>query len=725
MLRRFLLFMLVVLGLGSAARATSRKTADLSLVEPSGANAQWDSETHVFTWTFSYDGRISFPDLTGDLSGYALVVLETEDLTDGNSEDDSKPGFRLDLLLENNETLIGYNYKAAWETDGRLVVDLSAYDKEKLAQVKEFRLNTNSNSGSVVVKSVSLVPPLSLDFDEDGKAYIRPQDLADFANGLTVDVETGKITKRGTDAANIKLLLDDVDLSDVASFKVECIETTSGLWTATTFQSDGWGQSWYTSRAGATVEDKYRKELCHASAIELGFDESKEGEVTISSICLQKGMLTVSGNDVVLKDVPFYDAATGSVVTPLWNVGKETAEVYGNCNNVQACGFYADLDGYKEIRVYPGNGCSNLRFWFMSAKHFNEGVTGTDDAMLTIYPIPVEGKDYAVIDIAGIKAQCAGKAYLMGAKANAGTNVTISDITALSNADYTIGGFGLWPTGMKEEMAASGASIVDATGLNNFTPIALETANPNCLFLVSDASKLSNEKNVLVKGEDGTYACANLDLESGYSFRTPYAFTAGKAEVKKTVGPNFGTFVSPFEVAVPESCKAYNLTGVDENNVVTGEETVTVTANKPVLLAGDGECTFEAEDVTVEVTPASLVNGILNGVYESGITAPQGSYVLQTQDDVTAFYNVAEADKQKVTPFTAYLTLPTAAGVNAQSLSIGFDNEGTTYVDAAASEGTVAVETVYDLQGRKLGTPIKGVNLLRLSDGSVKKVVIK
>lgn len=39
MLRRFLLFMLVVLGLGSAARATSRKTADLSLVEPSGANA--------------------------------------------------------------------------------------------------------------------------------------------------------------------------------------------------------------------------------------------------------------------------------------------------------------------------------------------------------------------------------------------------------------------------------------------------------------------------------------------------------------------------------------------------------------------------------------------------------------------------------------------------------------------------------------------------------------
>ena len=158
---------------------------------------------------------------------------------------------------------------------------------------------------------------------------------------------------------------------------------------------------------------------------------------------------------------------------------------------------------------------------------------------------------------------------------------------------------------------------------------------------------------------------------------------------------------------------------------MTGEETATVAANKPVLLAGDGECTFEAEDVTVEATPASLVNGILNGVYEAGTTAPEGSYVLQTQDDVTAFYKVAEGGKQRVTPFTAYLALPTAAAVNAKSLSVSFDNAGTTRVDDAAAEGPATVEAVYDLQGRKLDAPTKGVNLLRLSDGSVKKVIVK
>ena len=270
------------------------------------------------------------------------------------------------------------------------------------------------------------------------------------------------------------------------------------------------------------------------------------------------------------------------------------------------------------------------------------------------------------------------------------------------------------------------AMVMDATGLTNTEAMELSSANPNCLFLVSDASKLSNEKNVLVKGEDGTYACANLALESGYSFRTPYSFTVEAASVKKTVGPNFGTFVSPFEVAVPDGCKAYNLTGVDENNVVTGEETATVAANKPVLLAGDGECTFEAEDVTVEATPASLlVNGILNGVYETGTMAPEGSYVLQTQSGVTAFYKVAEDGKQRITPFTAYLALPAAAAVNAKSLSVSFDNAGTTRVDDAAAEGLATVEAVYDLQGRKLDAPAKGINLLKLSDGSVKKVIVK
>lgn len=703
-------------------RAASRLVADLSQVRAEGTAAQWNADSHVFTWTAQYDARILFSDLCGDISGYALAVLETENLTGSGMEDDSAPGFRMDLLLEDGTTLQGYSYNAAWTEAGRLVVDLSRYNKENLAQVKEFRLNTNSASGSVTIKSVSLVPPLSLDFNENGEAYIYPQDLADFANGLTVDVETGQVTKTGINEASIKLLLGDVDLSDVESFRAECVETTSGLWATTTFQNNsGDGQTWYGSHANATLEAAHREKLCHASAIVLGFDAAKEGEITISKICLQKGTMSVSGNEVVLKDVPFYETATGKIIAPLWYMGQETAEVYGNCSNVQACGAYADLDGYEEIRVYPGDGCSNLRFWFMSAKHFEEGVTGTNDAMVTVYPTVVEGKDYAVIDIAAIKKQCAGKAYLMGAKTNAGT-VVLENIIVLSKADYTLSGFGLGNDEL-EKMRVSNASVVDATGLDNFTPIALETANPNCLFLVSDASKLSNEKNVLVKGLDGTYTCANLNLESGHPFHTPYAFKVEKAGLKKMVGPNFGTFVSPFDVAVPDGCKAYNLIGVDGNSVVKGEESMMISANKPVLLAGNGECDFVAEDVMVDITPETSMNVLLAAVYEEGSVAPQGSYVLQTQGGVTAFYKVAEDGKQRVTPFTAYLLVPAESNVNANSLTFDFGN-GETNVTAIVAEGDSIVD-IYDLQGRKVDAPVKGINLMKLSDGSVKKVIVK
>ena len=51
MLRRFLLFMLVVLGLGSAARAT-KVYADLSASTAVG-NATWDATEKTFAWTAS------------------------------------------------------------------------------------------------------------------------------------------------------------------------------------------------------------------------------------------------------------------------------------------------------------------------------------------------------------------------------------------------------------------------------------------------------------------------------------------------------------------------------------------------------------------------------------------------------------------------------------------------------------------------------------------------
>ncbi len=712
MLRRFLLFMLVVLGLGSAARAT-KVYADLSASTAVG-NATWDATEKTFAWTASTYAYMVLPGLAGDLTEYTQLVLDVKEMT---------APFRVDFQFGGGdvwETAVAY-YNL---TTGLKTIDLSEkFTEEQLAQVTAVRLNTNSESGSLSLNAIYLVKPFKLEFDETGKAYIYPSDLAEGATGFTMDEQTGLITKSEVGNAGITFELGDVDFSGVVNISLNVDVTSEGymdlIWrTIICNQTEDVG-AWYSSKYNITYTSENQAKSEHVREIRIEANSESTGSMKLNYICITKDVLAASDIKKVLAEdfknwtAPEGGTPTGNLTYPAYNIGtiqSAGGTIYGD-GNVYYLN-YADLTGCSYLKLVGTPG--------LALRVLMNRIT---DGGANVEVNPVIGNDGTVI----VDLSTYDYVHLNAIKLGWGSASGVIDEIGVhvDGIDYVLSGSGELNASAQAALVDTKAMVMDATGLTNTEAMELSSANPNCLFLVSDASKLSNEKNVLVKGEDGTYACANLALESGYSFRTPYSFTVEAASVKKTVGPNFGTFVSPFEVAVPDGCKAYNLTGVDENNVVTGEETATVAANKPVLLAGDGECTFEAEDVTVEATPASLVNGILNGVYEAGTTAPEGSYVLQTQDDVTAFYKVAEGGKQRVTPFTAYLALPTAAAVNAKSLSVSFDNAGTTRVDDAAAEGPATVEAVYDLQGRKLDAPTKGVNLLRLSDGSVKKVIVK
>ena len=89
-------------------------------------------------------------------------------------------------------------------TTGLKTIDLSEkFTEEQLAQVTAVRLNTNSESGSLSLNAIYLVKPFKLEFDETGKAYIYPSDLAEGATGFTMDEQTGLITKSEVGNAGI------------------------------------------------------------------------------------------------------------------------------------------------------------------------------------------------------------------------------------------------------------------------------------------------------------------------------------------------------------------------------------------------------------------------------------------------------------------------------------------------------------------------------------------
>lgn len=728
MLRRILMMMVLALGVGMVANAT-KIYADLSAARAEGSAGAWDAEAQTFTWTAGTDARLILSGLSGDLSDCTALVLETENLVNNSGSEDTPAGYRVDLI-SGGETLLGYSHGMAWSEAGTFTIDLqSEFSKEQLSQVKEIRINTNSPSGSVVVKSAYLVKPFNLTFDESGKAYILPSDMAELVDGVTVDEETGEIVMSG-ESASITLSLGDVDFSNVTSFNIEHDITSEGysdILTSTQLFSLTTGKSvhdWYTSKYGSDFTDDDRSKSEHISKIVLNFSNIKDnkpltGKMKISSICITKSVITASDMlNLTAADFKTWtnvgiDAEPTATAGCTVAFGKELgagATIYGDVNVYNLN--YADISDAEYLRI-KGTPGAPLRVLI-------NRITNNDPSD-GIEINPVIGDDGTVlVDLSNYEY-----VHLNAVKVNWGAPSCIIDAIGLikGGVDYYIAGAGDMVTSAESALADASATRIDVTGLTDDEPITLTSANPNCLFVASDATTLANTTNVLVENEDGGYVCADLSLDAAYPYEAPFDFVATTATVKKSVSEiGFATFVSPYSVAVPDGCEAYKIVSVDADNALQCEPVTQIVANEPVLLVGEGAYGFAASDVTVSVAPETLVSGLLNGSYEA-TTAPAGSYVLQPQDGVTAFYRVVDDGKQQVVPFTAYLTLPATVGANVRMLSIDLGSDVTAIENVPSTAATVVA--VYDLSGRSVEGLQRGINLVKMSDGTVKKVIVK
>lgn len=171
----------------------------------------------------------------------------------------------------------------------------------------------------------------------------------------------------------------------------------------------------------------------------------------------------------------------------------------------------------------------------------------------------------------------------------------------------------------------------------------------------------------------------------------------------------YSTLCVPFDAELPaeSEVEAYSLTDVADD-AVQGEKVSSIEANKPVLLKNEG--TLELTSTAV-AAPESTINGLLTGVYASEVI-PEGSYVLQKQNEEVAFFRVG-ATQPTVVPFRAYLTVPNN---QAPILRIGGATTGVEHMPAMEDQPSV----VYDMMGREVASPVKGIYIV-----NGKKMVIK
>ena len=193
---------------------------------------------------------------------------------------------------------------------------------------------------------------------------------------------------------------------------------------------------------------------------------------------------------------------------------------------------------------------------------------------------------------------------------------------------------------------------------------------------------------------------------------------------------NWGTLVLPYPLTLTGN-EPYRLYSIDN---MTGEELVLkqlegeVAAGTPCVVKRNGseaELTFGANKATLNMTIDRKTVGDMTfrGTYWT--KEVNSGYVISKD----CFWNVADLNNStlvkgvKVSPFRAWLD-GNAAGPARLAMRIDGSTTGINTPDALDVLNDAEAE-YYDLSGKRLHEPQKGVNIVRMKSGKTKKIIIK
>ena len=241
-----------------------------------------------------------------------------------------------------------------------------------------------------------------------------------------------------------------------------------------------------------------------------------------------------------------------------------------------------------------------------------------------------------------------------------------------------------------------------------------------------------------ITGETTQLTVDNLALADDKDLVVFDPFTATAASYNRTINTTWATLCLPFEVSLTDQhFRAFKLLSADDakETVELEEIETSIEAGTPVIIKmKDGETQLKFSVANKAIAKDVLTSESANGNYQL-----QGLYTQKEfSQDVDNNCYIVKGDKlmnpakllanTKVTkvvskPFRAYMvdnSSTPAAG--AKMFSIGI-SDSTTAID---SLNTIADDKAeyYDLQGKRLNEPQKGINIVK-RNGKTMKVIIK
>ena len=326
----------------------------------------------------------------------------------------------------------------------------------------------------------------------------------------------------------------------------------------------------------------------------------------------------------------------------------------------------------------------NDRYKYLSTSHMTcntEGqnvsdqtlkrVKGKSDLLPLLWKfVKVEGQD--------------GQYYLQNANMNACVNFNVVPTTA-------------------NEATQKTAFTFEATNMtyDNWQYYATNDGVSMFLMKTADGAKWLNAQNGAKAEGVADYANHNADAGNYWQF-------IKVTEVPLNIAANdYTTLCLPFNVKLPENStvKAYYASQAAGDVLKLTEITGIIPANEGVILHNTSEAEAANINLTITTEEATLTENKLKGVTakREGYTK-LNNYVLAAKNGATAFY---KANFTAIAANKAYLPVANVQNAQGVMMAFSFGNEVTGIDNVNAA--TPAAKKYYDLQGRRVLYPAKGI----------------
>ena len=305
-------------------------------------------------------------------------------------------------------------------------------------------------------------------------------------------------------------------------------------------------------------------------------------------------------------------------------------------------------------------------------------------------------------------------------------------------------------------------AITSVVRNGTFDNVFYRTPATTVIYLPHGSQYVTDAQNVVYSynGDETDLRCPEYYSEDKVDIELPRDFKTHKAIYQRTMANNYGSVILPYDFTTNDYVQAYTL---DEEHTETMyfRDTQTVPAHTPfafnVKQKGSGNVVdFTMADssnsfgITVKATHTTHPDetgwdGVAGAPYSSntnltGWTA-KGYYVNQTIEKTDPLYSdlhYIAGEKfykaagetlifppHRVTFHGTWTKGNTSSGAKSFVFAAS-DDEVVTAIEEAETRQTLRdAEAIYDLAGRRQHETQKGVNIVRMKDGSVKKVFIK